>query len=218
MASRRHPNKLQLVLWTFREDFVDMPSTTPMPWFLTEFLCLSCCEEAPLTGKTARGEIKPSTAWALPLLHWAVCGLSSLSSPEICSHHARTVLGREVALWRKLLASGEAALVARRQESPDLARGGLCQRGIVWASPAQKAPAQAGACSCHRLEQCSLEEKEEREPSSCQSVGKGEATFLSGTGEVCSRLWYARWGCRAWGPWSAVRWSPSRDRAFLYFL
>lgn len=77
--------------------------------------------------------------------------------------------------------------MARRQESPDLARAGPCQRGAVSANCAQEAPAQAGACSCHRLEQCSLEEKEEREPSSCQSVGKGEATFLWATREVCSR-------------------------------
>lgn len=35
---------------------MDVPSTAPMPWFLTELVCLSCCEEAPLKGKTARGK------------------------------------------------------------------------------------------------------------------------------------------------------------------
>lgn len=47
---------LPLVLESFQEDFVDVPSTTPMPWFLIQFVCLSCYEEVPLTGKTAKGE------------------------------------------------------------------------------------------------------------------------------------------------------------------
>lgn len=69
--------------------------------------------------------------------------------------------------------------MARRQESPDLAGAGLCQRGTVSARPAQEAPPQAGACSCHRLERRSREEEEEGEPASCAEVlAKGEATFL----------------------------------------
>lgn len=62
----------------------------------------------------------------------------------------------------------------RSGSCPDGQEAGKHRAGLGWAvsqrnclSPAEEAPPQAGACSCHRLERRSLEEEEEGESALC---------------------------------------------------
>lgn len=129
--------------------------------------------------KNCQVGIKPSIARALPLLRWAVCRLSSQPPSD------HLLLSHWGCLGQGNYPVKEAA--GLRGGCPDDQEAREHRPGLIWAvsqrnclSPAQEVPPQAGACSCHRLEQRCLEEEEEREPALCWRVGRGRSHFPLG--------------------------------------